>query len=96
MDVIVLETEVNYLNRMPTKNPFTLITNMVDFMMDRIESQNIRIGKFKAKEHDVAIDLYYTPTVLTTNSLIFDKEKMTEWWAKGYQFAKQKNRSNPL
>ena len=46
LDVIVLETEVNYLNRMPTKNPFTLITNMVDFMMDRIESQNIRIGKF--------------------------------------------------
>ncbi|MEW7278929.1 patatin-like phospholipase family protein [Aquimarina sp. 2201CG1-2-11] len=96
LDVIVLETEVNYLNRMPTKNPFTLITNMVDFMMDRIENQNIRIGKFKAKEHDVAIDLYYTPTVLTTNSLIFDKEKMTEWWAKGYTFAKKKNRSNPL
>ena len=43
VDVIVLETEVNYLNRMPTKNPFTLITNMVDFMMDRIENQNIRM-----------------------------------------------------
>ncbi|WP_024769601.1 patatin-like phospholipase family protein [Aquimarina macrocephali] len=96
LDVIVLETEINYLNRMPTKNPFTLITSMVDFMMDRIEHQNIRIGKFKAIEHDVAMDLYYTPTVLTTNSLIFDKEKMTQWWAKGYKFAKKKNISNPL
>ncbi len=96
VDVIVLETEVNYLNRMPTKNPFTLITSMVDFMMDQIEHQNIRIGKFRALEQDVAIDLYYTPTVLTTNSLIFDKEKMTEWWHKGYEFAKQKNRSNPI
>ncbi|AXT59303.1 patatin-like phospholipase family protein [Aquimarina sp. AD10] len=96
LDVIVLETEVNYLNRMPTKNPFSLITNMVDFMMDKIEHQNIQIGKFEAKEKDVSMDLYYTPTVLTTNSLVFDKDKMTEWWAKGYEFAKQKNISNPI
>ncbi len=96
LDVIVLETEVNYLNRMPTKNPFSLITNMVNFMMDQIEHQNIRIGKFQAKEYNVAMDLYYTPTVLTTNSLIFDKEKMTEWWTRGYKFAKQKNLSNRL
>ncbi len=96
LDVIVLETEINYLNRMPTKNPFSLITNMVDFMMDRIEHQNIRIGKFKALQENVGLDLYYTPTVLTTNSLVFDKEKMTQWWAKGYKFAKQKNISNPI
>ncbi|MBQ4821968.1 patatin-like phospholipase family protein [Aquimarina sp. MMG016] len=96
LDVIVLETEVNYLNRMPTKNPFSLITNMVNFMMDKIEVQNIRIGKYHAMQKDVTMDLYYTPTVLTTNSLVFDKEKMTEWWANGYKFAKQKNNSNPL
>ncbi|MDH7448314.1 patatin-like phospholipase family protein [Aquimarina sp. 2201CG14-23] len=96
IDVIILETEVNYLNRMPTKNPFTLITSMVDFMMDKIEHQNIRIGKFAASQKEVAMDLYYTPTVLTTNSLIFEKEKMTKWWAKGYEFAKEKNTSNRL
>ncbi len=96
LDVIVLETEVNHLNRMPTRNPFSLITSMVDFMMDQIENQNIQIGKFKAKEQGIAMDLYYTPTVLTTNSLIFDKQKMTEWWAKGYKFAQQKNSSNRL
>ncbi|MDY8135479.1 patatin-like phospholipase family protein [Aquimarina sp. 2201CG5-10] len=96
IDVIVLETEVNYINRMPTKNPFSLITNMVNFMMDQIESQNIRIGKFQALQEDVTLDLYYTPIVLTTNSLIFDKEKMTKWWSRGYEFAKEKNTSNPL
>ncbi len=96
LDVIVLETEVNYLNRMPTKDPFSLITNMVNFMMDQIEHQNIRIGKFQAREKDVAMDLYYTPTVLTTNSLVFDKEKMTEWWKRGYEFAKEKNTFNRL
>ncbi|MCK8524135.1 patatin-like phospholipase family protein [Aquimarina sp. D1M17] len=96
LDVIVLETEVNYINRMPTKNPFSLITNMVNFMMDQIEYQNIRIGKFSAREKDVALDLYYTPTVLTTNSLVFDKKKMTEWWTKGYEFARDKNHYNKL
>jgi len=96
IDVIVLETEINYLNRMPTKNPFALITNMVDFMMDRIEHQNIRIGKFVATRKEVAMDLYYTPTVLTTNSLIFEKQKMTQWWTTGYEFAKEKNSSNRL
>ncbi len=96
VDVIVLETEVNYLNRMPTRNPFSLITNMVNFMMDQIEHQNIKIGKFMARDQNVLIDLYYTPVVLTTNSLIFDKEKMTKWWKKGYTFAKKKNISNPI
>ncbi len=96
IDVIILETEVNYINRMPTKNPFSLITNMVNFMMDQIEKQNIRIGKFKASQKEVTMDLYYTPTILTTNSLIFDKEKMTKWWSKGYEFAEQKHTSNRL
>ncbi len=96
IDVIILETEINYLNRMPTKNPFSLITSMVDFMMDKIEHQNIRIGKFEAKHHGVAMNLYYTPTVLTTNSLIFEKKKMKKWWTKGYEFAKEKNTFNRL
>lgn len=91
VDVIVLETEVTHYNRMPSKNPFSLITNMFGFMVDRIEKQNIRIGKFRAVHNDAIINLYYTPTVLTTNSLIFDKEKMTQWWESGFQYAKQKN-----
>ncbi|TDI72121.1 MAG: patatin-like phospholipase family protein [Bacteroidetes bacterium] len=91
VDVIVLETEVTHYNRMPSKNPFSLLTSMFAFMVDRIEKQNIRIGKFTAVHNDAIINLYYTPTLLTTNSLIFDKEKMTEWWESGFQYAKQKN-----
>jgi len=34
------------------------------------------------------LNFYYTPTILTTNSLIFDKEKMTKWWQSGFNFAK--------
>lgn len=91
VDVIVLETEVTHLNRMPSKNVFSLITNLHAFMVDRIEKQNITIGKFAAAHENAIINLYYTPTVLTTNSLIFNKEKMREWWQKGFDYASQKN-----
>ena len=91
IDAIILQTEVTYFNRMPSKNVFSLITNLFSFMLDRIERQNIRIGKFAAANKDVIINFYYTPTVLTTNSLIFDKAKMERWWESGFSFAKYKN-----
>ena len=92
VDVIILETEVTYYNRLPSRNPFSLLTNMHSFMLDRVEKQNIRIGKFVAGNHNAIINLYYTPTVLTTNSLIFDKKKMSNWWDSGFNYAKQKNK----
>jgi NTE family protein len=91
VDAIILQTEINQLNRMPSKNPFSLLTNMFAFMLDRIEDQNIRIGKFSASHNDVIINFYFAPTVLTTNSLIFNKEKMTKWWQSGYDYAQTKN-----
>ncbi|OQD43287.1 MULTISPECIES: patatin family protein [Flavobacteriaceae] len=91
VDVIVLRTEVSNYNRMPSRNAFEVLTSMFSFVLDRIENQNIRIGKLVASQNDAIINLYYTPTVLTTNSLIFDKEKMTLWWKKGFLYAKNKN-----
>ncbi|MGM5470195.1 patatin-like phospholipase family protein [Flavobacteriaceae bacterium LMO-SS05] len=91
VDAIILKTETSQLNRMPSSNAFNLLTNMFEFMLDRIESQNIKIGKFAASNQNAIINFYYTPTVLTTNSLIFEKEKMTKWWQSGFNFAKYKN-----
>jgi predicted patatin/cPLA2 family phospholipase len=91
VDAIILHTEVTHFNRMPSKNVFSLLTSMFAFMLDRIETQNIRIGKFVANHNGAIINFYYTPTVLTTNSLIFDKEKMTNWWERGLDYAKSKN-----
>jgi len=97
VDVIVLHTEVNYLNRLPSRNPFELLTNMLEFTLDRVDIQNIRIGKMIARNNNAIVNLYYTPSVLTTNSLIFNKEKMTKWWNNGYLHAKNKNMaSNPI
>ncbi|WP_066217668.1 patatin-like phospholipase family protein [Formosa haliotis] len=91
VDTIILQTEVTQFNRMPSLNAFSLLTNMFAFMLDRIESQNIKIGKYVATNHNAIINFYYTPTILTTNSLIFNKEKMTKWWQSGFDFAKYKN-----
>lgn len=91
VDAIILHTEVTHFNRLPSKNVFSLLTSMFSFMLDRIERQNIRIGKFVANHNNAIINFYYTPTVLTTNSLIFDKEKMTTWWESGYEFARTKD-----
>jgi hypothetical protein len=87
VDAIILHTEVTHVNRMPSRNPFSLLTNMFGFMLDRIEQQNIKIGKFAANHHDAIINFYYTPTILTTNSLVFDKEQMSKWWESGYLYA---------
>lgn len=91
VDAIILQTEVAYVNRMPSINAFSLMTNMFEFMLDRIEHQNIRIGKFVANHNNAIINFYYTPTVLTTNSLIFNKETMTNWWQQGYNYARLKD-----
>ena len=91
VDAIILQTETTLFNRMPSKNAFSLLTTMFGFMLDRIESQNIRIGKYVAANNGAIINFYYTPTILTTNSLIFNKKKMTAWWESGFNFAKYKN-----
>jgi len=97
VDAIILQTEVTQFNRMPSLNAFSLLTNMFSYMLDRIEFQNIRIGKFVANNQDAIINFYYTPTVLTTNALVFNKEKMTQWWQSGFDFAKYKNEeTSPL
>ncbi|SNR35690.1 patatin-like phospholipase family protein [Lutibacter flavus] len=91
IDAIILETEVTQINRIKSKNPFSLLFDVFDFMLEHVERHNITIGKLSAKHHDVKLNLYYTPTVLTTNSLVFDKELMTKWWKAGYKHAKRKD-----
>ncbi|CAM1343618.1 patatin-like phospholipase family protein [Tenacibaculum amylolyticum] len=93
VDAIILETEVNQINRIPAKNPFSLMLDVFGFMLEHVEKHNITIGKLSAKHQDVKLNLYYTPTVLTTNSLVFDKKLMRQWWKQGYEYAKMKDLS---
>ena len=95
IDAIVLETEVPQLNRLPSRNPFDLITHLFNFMLIHIEKSNISIGKLEAENQNVKLNMFYTPTVLTTNSLIFDRERMRRWWKQGYEYARKKNKGAP-
>ncbi|MEN8188132.1 MAG: patatin-like phospholipase family protein, partial [Bacteroidota bacterium] len=90
VDAIILQTEVKQLNRLPSKNPFSLMMNVFSYMKEHLEHHNILVGKLKAKHKNVKLNLYFTPTVLTTNSLIFDKREMRKWWKEGYLHAKNK------
>lgn len=87
VDVVILETETTQVNRIPAKSSFSVLMNTNEFMMDHVEKHNITIGKLYAKQHNVKLNLYYTPTVLTTNSLVFDKKLMTKWWKTGFDYA---------
>lgn len=90
IDAIILETEVTQINRVPSKNPFSLLFDVFDFMLTHVERHNITIGKLAASNKNVKLNLYYTPTVLTTNSLVFDEVLMSKWWKSGYKYAKSK------
>ena len=90
IDAIILETEVTQFNRLPATNPFSLLFDVFDFMLTHVERHNITIGKLAASNKDIKLNLYYTPTVLTTNSLVFDETLMRKWWKSGYKYAKSK------
>ena len=90
IDAIILETEVTQFNKLHSKNPFSLLFDVFDFMLTHVERHNITIGKLAAKNKGIKLNLYYTPTVLTTNSLVFDKKLMRKWWQSGLEYAKLK------
>lgn len=99
IDAIILESENMEYNKVLGKNPFTLMTSLFSFMMDQVEYHDIAVGKLASTHRGVTLNLYYTPSKLTENSLIFDKTLMTNWWKQGYDHAKKKAKQavvNPL
>lgn len=89
IDAIMLNTEVQQLNRMRSRNAFDLVLSTLDFMGDQIVSDNIKVGHLMAKEKGVKLRVFYTPKVLTTNSLVFNQDEMEKWWQEGWEHAQQ-------
>jgi NTE family protein len=85
VDAIILEAENMEHNKVLGKNPFSLMVSLYGFIIDQIEFHNIAEGKLAALTKDVKLNLYYTPTKLTENALIFDKTLMKNWWKRGYE-----------
>lgn len=91
IDVVILETEAQTKPRNIGRNPFSLMVDLFQTLLVQVEKHNITIGKLAAKNKDVKLNLYYTPTQLTDNALIFDKMKMRDWWQQGYEYAKNRS-----
>jgi len=90
IDAIILESETMVDNKVLGKNPFSLMISLFGHLLDQVEKHDIVIGKLAAKNRGVKLNLYYTPTRLTENSLIFSKRLMVKWWQEGFDYAKKK------
>lgn len=91
VDAIVLEAETLNRQKVLGKNPFSLMISLFGHLLNQVERNDIVIGKLAAKNRDVKLNLYYTPTSLTENSLIFSKRLMEKWWQQGFDYASQKH-----
>ncbi|WP_299547633.1 patatin-like phospholipase family protein [Seonamhaeicola sp.] len=99
VDAIVLKSASLDQTKVLGQNPFSLMVSLFGHLLDRMERNDVTIGKLAAKTNDVQLNLYYTPSKLTENSLIFDKKLMTSWWQQGFDYAKfkcEEARSNEL
>ena len=74
------------------KNPFSLMLNLLGHLLDQVERSDILIGKLTAKNKDMKLNLYYTPSKLTENSLIFNKKLTVSWWQQGFDYAKNRDK----
>ena len=94
VDAIMLNTETQQLNRMRSRNAFDVLLATLDFMGDQIIDDNLKVGKLLAKDKGVDLRLFYTPKVLTTNSLVFDRNEMLKWWEEGWLHAQTELTAN--
>lgn len=92
IDIIILKEENPKFEAEYIRNVFHGILTEIDMMHSELSKDDVQIGKLKAKEkdYDITLNFYYTPRKLTNNSLVFDKDIMTEWWEEGYEYAKAK------
>lgn len=94
IDAIILETEVHISPKFTGKNPFSLLVNLFGTLLEQVQKNDITIGKLTAVNKNVKLNLYYTPTQLTSNALVFNKIQMEKWWKQGYETAKERNETN--
>ena len=91
VDAIVLESEDLDYNKVLGKNPFSLMISLFGHLLDQVEKGDIAIGKLAAEHRNVKLNLYYTPSKLTENSLVFNKSLMEKWWNEGFHYAESKH-----
>jgi len=86
IDVIVHRPE-NYPDECWTpRNMFDIITRSVDLLQREVSTSDVMIGQLlNIRQPGIKINFYYTPRLLTNNSLVFNTKQMTDWWIEGYE-----------
>ncbi len=87
IDAIILRTNQNLVNQMPTKNALDVFFRVFGFMINQIAIDDIDLGRLEAFQNKVRINLYYIPSELNDNPLVFDRQQMKTWWQQGYEYA---------
>ncbi len=89
IDVIILDPIQRLSNKIRSTNAFDLTFKLLDYLMEQNNQSKLEISKLRAQNKKVTINRFFTPTQLTENSLIFNREKMTKWWEDGKEFARK-------
>jgi len=92
IDVIVLAPEgFGVVKRGMVNNVLQYFIRLLDIMQRKIAKDNIDLSRLNSFGREISINIYYTPYMLTENSLVFNKEQMIQWWDEGYINAKSGN-----
>lgn len=83
VDVIVLYPAIFQVKSPPISNAFSAWNRTYDYMFGQIIKDDLTIGNLEAAHRKVALNLYYTPRLLTEQSFIFDPPQMAAWWEEG-------------
>lgn len=89
IDVITLKTEKWEVNNPPVANALDLTKRAFDFMLNQIQIDDLIIGRMEGMQKNVNLNVYQPPEILTSSSLIFNPEKMKQWWESGFMYAKE-------
>ena len=89
IDVIALRPVEKIKSNPPSDDVFDILTKTFDFVLNQISLDDLMIGQLEAKHHQVDINYYYTPRILSDQVFIFDPEQMTNWWKEGRAMGKK-------
>lgn len=88
VDAIILRPREKGLHcHLPVSNVFGLLFRALDFMLEQISLDDLRLGQFESLQKKVVLQCFHTPRILTDNSIIFDPAQMRAWWEEGYSYA---------
>lgn len=82
LDVIIHRTET-YTETTSPKSIMSFFMKIIDAMQIEISRDDISQIESFCKINGIKCRLFYLPRKLTTNSLLFDKQIMSDWWEMG-------------